>query len=73
MTSFADTKAVHVPARKLGAKKNQIIQLEQFGDITLSSCLLFSLSDWIFFSKADKGSPHLGTSAKFLLKQMGEL
>lgn len=72
MTSFADTKAVHVPARKLGAKKNQIIQLEQFGDITLSSCLLFSLSDNLF-SKADKGSPHLGTSAKFLLKQMGEL
>lgn len=54
MTSFADTKAAHVPARKLGTKKNQIIQMEQFGDITLSSCLLFSLSDWIFFQKLTK-------------------
>lgn len=32
MTSFADTKAAHVPARKLGAKENQIIQMEQFGE-----------------------------------------
>lgn len=51
MTSFADTKAAHVPARKLGTKKNQIIHMEQFGDVTLSSCLLFSLSDWIFLQK----------------------
>lgn len=51
MTSFADTKAAHVPARKLGIKKNQIIQMEKFGDITLSNHFLFSLSEWIFFQK----------------------
>lgn len=47
MTSFADTKAAYlmVPARKLGTKKNQIIQMEQSGIITLGSHLLFSLSD----------------------------